>query len=108
MSDAALQSLGFIGLGLMGTPIARALRAAGYPLHVWGRRREALEPLVAMGATACESPADVARQSEVGSMPACFPEQLLWIASGCPASVPQRRSSPLRPSPASIAVTPAT
>lgn len=56
--------LGFIGLGTMGRPMAANLLRAGHTLAVWARRAEALQPLAAAGALACDSPAAVARCSE--------------------------------------------
>ncbi|HBG96849.1 MAG TPA: 2-hydroxy-3-oxopropionate reductase, partial [Chromatiaceae bacterium] len=53
--------IGFIGLGIMGRPMALNLINAGYGLVVHARRKESMEPLVAAGATACTSPAAVAR-----------------------------------------------
>ena len=57
-------SLGFIGLGLMGRPMTGRLLEAGYPVIVWNRSRGKVEPLVAQGATAAESPAAVAAAAE--------------------------------------------
>ncbi len=57
--------IGFIGLGIMGQPIALNLRKAGYPLWVYARRPEMMQPLTAVGATACTSPQAVAQQSEI-------------------------------------------
>jgi 2-hydroxy-3-oxopropionate reductase len=55
--------IGFIGLGLMGRPMARNLLKAGFPLVVHNRSRAPVEDLAAQGARAAASPADVARQS---------------------------------------------
>lgn len=57
--------VGFIGLGLMGRPMARRLLAGGHPLAVTNRSRPAVEILAAEGAVPCESPADVAEQADV-------------------------------------------
>ncbi len=57
--------VGFIGLGLMGRPMARRLLAAGYPLAVFNRSRPAVDALAAEGARPCSSPAGVAQNSEV-------------------------------------------
>lgn len=57
--------IGFVGLGVMGRPMARNLLAAGYKLTVYARRPEAAQPLLASGATLAESPADVARSSDI-------------------------------------------
>ena len=56
--------IGFIGLGKMGGPMSRRLVAAGHKLTVFDARREAMEPLVALGAEAARSPADVADRVE--------------------------------------------
>lgn len=58
-------TIGFIGLGTMGTPMARHLLNRGYTLTVWARRPEAMAPLLAAGAVARESAADVAAASDV-------------------------------------------
>ena len=56
--------LGFIGLGIMGTPMAGHLRAAGHELFVT-TRRAAPQALLEAGAVACKTAADVARQADV-------------------------------------------
>jgi 2-hydroxy-3-oxopropionate reductase len=58
-------SVGFIGLGTMGAPMARNLLKHGYATTVWARRREAMAPLLAAGAVAADSPADVAAASDI-------------------------------------------
>jgi 2-hydroxy-3-oxopropionate reductase len=57
--------VGYIGLGLMGKSIARNILKAGFPLVVHNRSRAAVNELVAEGATAAESPAEVAGQVDV-------------------------------------------
>lgn len=57
--------LGFIGLGVMGRPMALNLMRAGHDMAVFARRPESAQPLVAAGAIACASAADVARRTEV-------------------------------------------
>lgn len=52
--------LGFIGLGLMGVPMARRLLAAGFPLTVWNRSPAGAATLVAAGAQQADSPAALA------------------------------------------------
>jgi 2-hydroxy-3-oxopropionate reductase len=59
------ERVGYIGLGIMGRPMALNLLKAGYPVSVWARRAESMEPLMEAGASACASPADVARQSDI-------------------------------------------
>jgi 2-hydroxy-3-oxopropionate reductase len=55
-------TLGFIGLGLMGRPMAGNLLKAGFRLVVYNRSAPAVEDLVAQGATRAPSPAELARR----------------------------------------------
>jgi 2-hydroxy-3-oxopropionate reductase len=57
--------IGFIGLGLMGRPMALHLARAGHSLHLWARRAAALEPFKGCGARAHISAAAVARHADV-------------------------------------------
>jgi 2-hydroxy-3-oxopropionate reductase len=59
------QTIGFIGLGIMGKPMARNLLKAGYPLVVHSRSRGPVDEIVKAGARAATSPRDVAAQCEV-------------------------------------------
>ena len=54
-------TIAFLGLGAMGAPMAANLLAAGFPLRVWNRGPARAEPLAALGATACTSPAEAVR-----------------------------------------------
>jgi 3-hydroxyisobutyrate dehydrogenase-like beta-hydroxyacid dehydrogenase len=54
-----------IGLGAMGTPIAKNILAAGYPLTVYNRSPRRAEALVAAGASAAASPLAAARAADV-------------------------------------------
>jgi 2-hydroxy-3-oxopropionate reductase len=58
-------TVGYIGLGLMGKPMARNILRAGYPLVVHNRSRAAVDQLVAEGARPASSPAQVAAQVDV-------------------------------------------
>jgi 2-hydroxy-3-oxopropionate reductase len=60
-----LERIGFIGLGVMGAPMARHLLAAGFPLTVHSRSAPPVEALVADGASWAGKPAEVARVSDV-------------------------------------------
>lgn len=57
--------LGFIGIGVMGQPMALNLIRAGTPLTIWNRSLDSIEPLRALGATVAASPADVFRRTSV-------------------------------------------
>jgi 2-hydroxy-3-oxopropionate reductase len=57
------QTVGFIGLGLMGKPMARNLLKKGFPVIVHNRSRGVVDELVKDGATAAGSAAEVARRA---------------------------------------------
>jgi len=59
------ETIGFIGLGIMGRPMAHNLIKAGYPLVVLNRHKEVTEEFVALGARAGERPKDIAAQSDI-------------------------------------------
>ena len=58
-------NIGFIGPGIMGAPMAHNLIKAGHALSVYARRAEAAKSLIDAGATACVSPLEVAKCSDV-------------------------------------------
>jgi 2-hydroxy-3-oxopropionate reductase len=57
--------IGFIGLGIMGRPMAKHLIDAGQELTVWNRSRPGIDDVVGYGGEAAASPKDVAAASEV-------------------------------------------
>ncbi len=57
--------VGFIGLGLMGRPMAMHLAAAGHELQLWARRPASLQPFAELGAQVHASPAAVARHASI-------------------------------------------
>ena len=59
------KTIGFIGLGLMGKPMAKNLIKAGHRLIVHNRSRAAVDELAAEGAAAAFSPKEVAASAEV-------------------------------------------
>ena len=59
------ERVGFIGLGIMGRGMARNLLQAGFPLCVWNRTASRTDELVAAGAEAATSPADLAGRSDI-------------------------------------------
>jgi 3-hydroxyisobutyrate dehydrogenase-like beta-hydroxyacid dehydrogenase len=64
-ADSAPLRVGFAGIGRMGLPMARNVLDAGFPLTVFNRTPERCDPLVEAGATLAETPADLARASDV-------------------------------------------
>jgi 3-hydroxyisobutyrate dehydrogenase len=59
------EKIGFIGLGVMGKPMALNLLNAGYKLTVWNRTKSKMDDLLAAGASGAESPKEVAEKSDV-------------------------------------------
>src|SRR3989338_1010397 len=59
------KKVGFIGLGIMGFPMAENLLKAGYALTVFNRTRQKAEELGKRGAVVADSPAAVARCAQV-------------------------------------------
>ena len=78
-------TIGFIGLGLMGGPMASNLVKAGFPVTVWNRTASKAESLVKQGAKLAANPRAVALQADVlitiVSDPAAL-EEVLWGANG--------------------------
>jgi 2-hydroxy-3-oxopropionate reductase len=66
------QTVGFIGLGIMGRPMARNVLAAGFALVVYDLMPEPVNELVRAGATAVASPAEVAASADVVLL--CLPD----------------------------------
>ncbi len=57
--------IGFIGLGIMGRPMALNLLKAGFEVDVWARRADAMRPLLEAGAMAAQHPAALAISSDL-------------------------------------------
>ena len=64
-TKTAKPAVGYVGLGIMGAPCARNLLAAGFAVHVFARRSEAADPLVAAGATRHPDLSSLARACEI-------------------------------------------
>ena len=60
-----MAQVGFVGLGIMGEPMCRNVLAKGHDVTVYNRTPAKMEPLVASGAKAAGSLADLVRRSEV-------------------------------------------
>ncbi len=65
--------LGFVGIGLMGRPMTLRLLVAGHEVAVWNRSAGKLQEVVRHGAKAVDSPAAVARASDIVMM--CVTDQ---------------------------------
>jgi 3-hydroxyisobutyrate dehydrogenase len=58
-------NIGFVGLGLMGRPMAIRLVETGHALRVYNRTPRATEEFARWGITVCRTPADAAREAEL-------------------------------------------
>ena len=82
--------IGLIGLGAMGRGMAGSLRRAGYAVHVFDVRPEAVQAFTADGGTGCTSPADLAARCDIVVsvvVNAAQTEQVLFGAHGAAAAM---------------------
>ncbi len=77
-----METVGFIGLGIMGSGMAANIQKAGYPLVVYDVREEATRPFLDKGARLAGSPAEVARLSDVVFTSLPGPKEVEEVASG--------------------------
>ena len=81
--------IGFIGLGIMGRPMALNLLKGGHQVTVWARRAESMQPLLDAGASGAASAAEAARAVElVISMVADAPDVAEVMRSVASAATP--------------------
>ena len=60
-----MERVGFVGLGIMGTPMARNALKAGFAVTVTNRTIDRAKPLADAGATAVRTPREVAERSDI-------------------------------------------
>jgi len=73
--------IGFMGLGIMGAPMAARILKADYPLMVYNRTAAKAEPLAQLGAGIASSPRTLAKKAEIIIAMVTGPEalyELLW------------------------------
>ena len=83
-SSLSKPRIGFIGLGIMGQSMAGHLLAAGHDMTIYNRSPEKTEALVALGAKAVGTPAQVATQSDIVITMVGYPRDVeeIWLGSG--------------------------
>lgn len=83
-SSLSKTRVGFIGLGIMGQSMAGHLLAAGHPMAIYNRSPEKTEALVARGAKAVDTPAQVANQSDIVITMVGYPRDVeeIWLGPG--------------------------
>ncbi len=77
-----MSTVAVIGLGGMGSRMARRLLDAGHELIVWNRTMEKAQPLVELGADAAESPAEATRRAEAAIIMVTDPQALQEVTEG--------------------------
>ena len=77
-----MAKIAFLGLGLMGRPMAARLLHAGHDLTVWNRTPEKAKPLVDQGAQTAPSPAEAAADADVVITMLATPEALQQVVFG--------------------------
>ncbi len=84
MNDTALPRIGFMGLGIMGAPMAGHLQAAGHPLTIANRSRgPRVQALLDAGARWADSPAALAAESDIVITILGFPQDVeqVWLGA---------------------------
>ncbi|MEM3047921.1 MAG: NAD(P)-dependent oxidoreductase [Candidatus Bathyarchaeia archaeon] len=81
-------SVGFIGLGNMGLPMAKNILRAGYPLTVWNRTVERAENLAQLGAKVALNPAQLASETSVIITMLSGPSAVQEVVLGATSSPP--------------------
>ncbi|XP_004146817.1 glyoxylate/succinic semialdehyde reductase 2, chloroplastic [Cucumis sativus] len=83
-ATAAAETLrvGFVGLGIMGSPMAQNLIKSGYDVTVWNRTKSKCDPLINLGAKYQPSPQEVAACCDVTFAMLADPESALDVATG--------------------------
>jgi 3-hydroxyisobutyrate dehydrogenase-like beta-hydroxyacid dehydrogenase len=77
-----MPKIAFLGLGQMGTPMARRLLQAGHQLTVWNRTPDRARSLAAEGATVAETPAEAGAGAECAITMLATPEALREVVLG--------------------------
>lgn len=88
------QKIGFMGLGIMGAPIASNLLKAGYPVMVYNRDLKKAELLAQLGASVALTPKALAEATEIVIAMVTGPEalvQLLWGLDGAGTALDSRK-----------------
>ena len=75
-------NIGFIGLGIMGSRIAKNLQKKGCQLTVYNRSKDKAEPLLANGATWATSPSEAAKDADIVITMLAHPDAITETALG--------------------------
>ncbi|KAF8393613.1 hypothetical protein HHK36_021857 [Tetracentron sinense] len=81
-ADEIPARVGFLGLGIMGSPMAQNLIKAGCDVTVWNRTKRKCDPLISLGAKYKSSPEEVAASCDVTFAMLADPESAVDVACG--------------------------
>jgi 3-hydroxyisobutyrate dehydrogenase len=77
-----METVGFIGLGNMGGPVAGHIQRAGYPMIVYDLRPQAMRPFLDRGALAARTAAELAQRSDIVITALPLPNDVETVACG--------------------------
>lgn len=77
-----METVGFIGLGNMGGPVAGHIQRAGYPMIVYDLRAQAMRPFIDRGAAVARTTAELAERSDVVITALPLPNDVEAVACG--------------------------
>ncbi|KAJ6389546.1 hypothetical protein OIU77_027800 [Salix suchowensis] len=80
--DGSPITVGFLGLGIMGSPMALNLIKSGCDVTVWNRTKSKCDPLISMGAKYKPSPEEVTAACDVTFAMLADPESAMEVACG--------------------------
>ncbi|MED6118749.1 Glyoxylate/succinic semialdehyde reductase 2, chloroplastic [Stylosanthes scabra] len=81
-STSSAPRVGFLGIGIMGSPMAQNLLKAGVDLTVWNRTKSKCEPLISLGAKYMSSPEEVAASCDLTFAMLADPHSAIDVACG--------------------------
>ena len=87
------KTIGFVGIGRMGGPMAGRLLDAGHSLCIYDTQAEATKPLMARGARLAKSPAEVASAADIVLMILPTPDIVKAVALGPDGIIAGNRAS---------------
>jgi 3-hydroxyisobutyrate dehydrogenase-like beta-hydroxyacid dehydrogenase len=77
-----MQKIAMLGLGIMGTPVAKNILKAGFELTVWNRNKDKCAPLLKLGATSAETPEEAAKEADITLCMVSDPKAAKAVALG--------------------------
>ncbi|MED6125469.1 Glyoxylate/succinic semialdehyde reductase 2, chloroplastic [Stylosanthes scabra] len=81
-NSSSAPRVGFLGIGIMGSPMAQNLLKAGVDLTVWNRTKSKCEPLISLGAKYMSSPEEVAASCDLTFAMLADPHSAVDVACG--------------------------